>query len=386
MPSAISLWSIMRAPIARDDARGDLVGRQDGGSEARLGDRAAACPRPPSCAASCARIVPPAATMRAAPSAPSRPMPLRDHADRLPAHKAGDEHEHRIDRRPAPAATGPSLEPDTSRCRWRSPRRSCARRRERRWICRRAAAHRRRAPPPRRGRRRRAAGARNSGMNELGRCWVIRIGTLTRSAARASNCAERVDAAGRGADRQQMRAALGVRAHGGCAGGRRLGPARAWQPAPSRRILRSSVAQYFELPSKLPGPAWPGCRRRRATSAASVCSAPRTVSDETTSMRAPRPRARSSAERVEAAHAGHVEIEQDDVGLALDQRRSARSALPAAAASSKSAAPAIRRDRPPRTVANRRQPAPARDRRRAGLSRTATRRGTHRASTLRLRR
>ena len=49
-----------------------------GGSTAEASPAAATAPGMPhtaELAASCARIVPPAATMRAAPSAPSRPMP-----------------------------------------------------------------------------------------------------------------------------------------------------------------------------------------------------------------------------------------------------------------------------------------------------------------------
>ena len=104
---------------------------------------------------------------------------------------------------------------------------------------------------------------------------------------------------------------------------------------PMRRSRSASTSA--KRPAKLPMPGLGRVSAAPSASARTVVSAPSSAIEETISTRAPLPGADDLGQRLEAARAGHLDVEQDDVDAGRScSASSASPALPAVATISKS--------------------------------------------------
>ena len=131
---------------------------------------------------------------------------------------------------------------------------------------------------------------------------------------RLEQAAERVDAAGRGADREQVDRSADI------APKRRVG--RSGRAARRRQACVVGIAERLELaragssekrPLKRPVPGLGNVSAAPSASAATVCSAPSSASDETIMILRAAGRGDDPRDRLEPARPGHFEVEQDDV-------------------------------------------------------------------------
>ena len=303
--------------VRAGDPPRDLVGRQDGAGEARPRGPRAACPTRRSCSrpgrGSSRRTRP------AAPRLRRRRGPCRSAPRRAPRRRKS--------RRPTQASGRPTA---CSRC--CSGHGSAGRRRRRcpgsSVRCASPGASRMRSgssamPSSATTASRRATAAELAREHAHERDRQM-LGDEDRHAdrlrQRVEQCAERMDAAGRRADREHVdrvarhRPKQRLRPRAGRDRRAAAGPTA----KPSAFSLPSRISE--NLPLKRPVPGLGSVSAAPSASAATVCSAPSSASDETIMTLAPRGRGDDPRNRFEAAGAGHFEVEQDDVDAAFAKR------------------------------------------------------------------
>ena len=199
----------------------------------------------------------------------------------------------------------------------------------------------------------------NGSMNEAGRCWVTRIGTLTRGVSEPSSWPSAWIPPVEAPIASRCGATLAA-GRSGCAGSADLTPRALGDPPEQADLAQQRGAVFLvELARARLGERVGGAERERRERVLGAAHGQRR--DHQDARR--RGQLEHLRDRVEPAHAGHVEIEQDHVGRGLQQRREGALGAVFGGGEREVGSPRRSGGRKPREPSeNRRPPGPAPDR------------------------